>query len=509
MRPRLSLMLAVLAAFVSQIARSAESGLDGYRTPPGWKVALAATEPLVINPVSMTWGPDARLYVIEWTEGNGPNDHIKVLTDANGDGTFDKADILMDGLEMPAGLCFWDGWMYMSLGHDVIRLRDNDGDGQYETRETIVTGFHNDNSHHRVSGLVIGPDGWLYMTTGDSDALVKGSDGSEATVLRCGGVFRCLPDGSRVEVVAFGMRNPWGNVAFDDEFHIFHTDNDNEGAPGFTGCRLLHVVEGGDYGWRLREGARCCQPDYERATWNGGRPGRLGWIAETGRGAPAGLCVLNSAAFPPSTRNLLVYPDVFRKLVRAYKLKPEGATYTVAEEIELLASDDPLFRPNDAEIGPDGALYILDWRTDSGGAGQHWGNGKTGRIYRLTWGGTEAEPARETFPPDRFARLTGADEATLIESLGSEDFPTRMTAHQELIRRGVRDPDTLRKIVADTDRRASARLHALAILAATHDAGSPGPGASANSADRPPCVAWRSSSRDGSVTPAMPTLPAK
>ena len=167
------------------------------------------------------------------------------------------------------------------------------------------------------------------MTTGDSDAHAKGSDGSTATVLRCGGVFRCKPDGSKLEIVAFGMRNPWGNVAFDDEFHIFHTDNDNEGTPGFTGCRLLHVVEGGDYGWRLREGARCCQPDFERATWNGGRPGRLGWIAETGRGAPAGLCVLNSAAFPPSTRNLLVYPDVFRKLVRAYKLKPAGATYAV------------------------------------------------------------------------------------------------------------------------------------------------------------------------------------
>ena len=87
---------------------------------------------------------------------------------------------------------------------------------------------------------------------------------------------------------------------------------------------------------RLREGARCCQPDFERATWNGGRPGRLGWMAETGRGAPAGLCVLNSAAFPPSTRNLLVYPDVFRKSVRAYRTRAEGASYTIGEEFVLL-----------------------------------------------------------------------------------------------------------------------------------------------------------------------------
>ena len=337
------------------LADAPDPRLAGYRTPPGWKVEIAATEPTVVNPVTMTFGPDGRLYVVEWKEGRGPNDHIKVLTDVDGDGAFDKAEMYMDGLDLPAGLLFWDGWTYLTLDHDVVRLKDADGDGKFEVREVIVKGFGNDDSHHRVSGLSMGPDGWIYMTTGDSDAHAVGTDGSEATVLRCGGVFRCKPDGTSLENVAFGMRNPWGNIAFDDEFHIFHTDNDNEGSPGFTGCRLLHVVEGGDYGWRLRQGARCCQPDFERATWNGGRPGRLGWMAETGRGAPAGLCVLNSAAFPPGTRNLLVYPDVFRKSVRAYKTKAVGATYTIGEEFPLLASDEGLFRPTDAEIGPDGA----------------------------------------------------------------------------------------------------------------------------------------------------------
>ena len=372
--PRVSpLLLALTALATSCLADEADPRLAGYRTPPGWKVAIAATEPLVVNPVTMTFGPDGRLYVVEWKEGRGPNDHIKMLTDADGDGVFDKAEMYMEGLELPAGLLFWDGWTYITLDHDLVRFKDADGDGKFEVREAVVTGFGNDDSHHRVSGLIMGPDGFIYMTTGDSDAHAKGSDGSEATVLRCGGVFRCKPDGSQLENVAFGMRNPWGNVAFDDEFHIFHTDNDNEGAPGFTGCRLLHVVEGGDYGWRLREGARCCQPDFERATWNGGRPGRLGWMAETGRGAPAGLCVLNSSAFPPSTRNLLVYPDVFRKSVRAYKTKPVGSTYAIGEEFELLTSNEGLFRPTDAEIGPDGALYILDWRTDSGGRGAAFG----------------------------------------------------------------------------------------------------------------------------------------
>jgi putative membrane-bound dehydrogenase-like protein len=462
-----------LVAMICSAARPADPDprLAGYRVAPGFKVTIAATEPLVINPVAMTFGDDGRLFVIEWNSGNGPNDHIKVLTDTDGDGVFDKSAIYMDGLELPAGLLFWDGWTYITLGQEVVRFKDKDGDGKLETREVIASGFGNDNSHHRVSGLTMGPDGWIYITTGDSDAHARGSDGSTATVLRSGGVFRCKPDGSHMENVAFGMRNPFGNVAFDDEFHIFHTDNDNEGSVGFTGCRILHVVEGGDYGWRLREGARCCQPDYERATWNGGRPGRLGHVAETGRGAPAGLCVLNSAAFPPSTRNLLVYPDVFRKTVRAYKLKPAGATYTVAEEFELLGSDDGLFRPDDAEIGTDGALYVLDWRTDSGGAGQLSGNGKFGRIYRLTWAGTSKEPKLSTFPRDRFAILSASTEDDLIQSLESRDFGSRQRASFELIRR-TRDP----KIAAAVNRKLRPlriedghdllpRLHALDIVA--------------------------------------------
>ncbi len=435
-----------------------------YRRPAGVKVEIAASEPLVINPVTMTFGPDARLYVSEWTPGDGPNDRIRVLTDRDGDGRFDDSQIYMDRLELPAGILFWDSWTYVTLNHDVVRFQDRDGDGKFETRETIATGFGNDNSHHRVSGMMIGLDGYLYLTTGDSDAHARGSDGSEAVVLRSGGVFRCKPDGTRMENVAFGMRNPWGNVSFDDEFQIFHTDNDNEGSPGFTGCRLLHVVERGDYGWRLREGARCCAPDFERAGWNGGRPGRLGLLAETGRGAPAGLHVLNSAAFPQEYQNLLVYPDVFRKSTRAYKIKHLGATYRVAEEFELLASDDPLYRPDDAEVGPDGALYVSDWRTDSGGAGRLSGNGDKGRIYRLTWGGTDRRPAIKTFSRNRMIELVKKSDSDLIAALESTDFAIRRTASLELIRRGIKDVGPLAAVAVDRSKPIAARRHAVELL---------------------------------------------
>ena len=96
-------------------------------TPPGWKVEIAATEPLVINPVTMTFGPDGRLYVVEWQAGRGPNDHIKVLTDTDGDGTFDKAEMYMDDLDLPAGVLLLGR---LDLRHARPRRRPVQGHGR-------------------------------------------------------------------------------------------------------------------------------------------------------------------------------------------------------------------------------------------------------------------------------------------------------------------------------------------------------------------------------------------
>src|SRR5436305_7252672 len=85
-------------------------------------------------------------------------------------------------------------------------------------------GFH----HHQVSGLTIGNDGWLYITSGDNDNFVEGSDGSRATVLRTGAIFRCKPDGSKMHTHSLGYRNPYRDVVFDNHFNMFHADNDNE-----------------------------------------------------------------------------------------------------------------------------------------------------------------------------------------------------------------------------------------------------------------------------------------
>src|SRR5690242_12332926 len=96
---RLPLLWLALGTILTALPRSVAGAppdprLAGYQWPPGWKVEIAAIEPLVINPIHMSFGLDGRLYVIEWLAGRTPNDRIKVLTDTNADGIFDKAEIV-------------------------------------------------------------------------------------------------------------------------------------------------------------------------------------------------------------------------------------------------------------------------------------------------------------------------------------------------------------------------------------------------------------------------------
>ncbi len=463
--------------------------LKGYFAPEGVKVEIVAEEPTVINPVGMTFGSDGTLYVLEWVPAAGANfpesfvvftykdgskrkvavmrkpvkDRVSTLSFNAAKGVYDKARKVLDE-ELPSSILIHDGWMYLSGQGTVRRYRlDELGEGKKPRPEVIAHGFCGFH-HHQVSGLTVGNDGWLYVTSGDDDNVVEGSDGSRATVLRTGAVFRCRPDGSKLHTFALGFRNPYRDVALDAAGNVFHVDNDNEDGSKFTGCRLMHVAEGCDFGWRLRAGARCCVPDRVRGAAFGELPGKVTPLLKTGRGAPAGLLIYNDTRFPEHFRGLLYYPDVFRKLIRAYKVEPRGATFEVTEEFEFLKSSDPLFRPCQMVLGPDGAMYVCDWRTDSGGAGRLWGDGKHGRIYRLTWAGTKDHPAIAPRGLDSWAKLGKLSDADLLKALSAEAFSDRERARHELVRRGEKNRPALLKLLRDEDTPQRGRIAALGAL---------------------------------------------
>lgn len=451
-----------------------DTKLTGLKVPEGFKVELAADAPVVVNPVAMTFAPDGTLFVAEWVPDPGREwyefketfrfrdgttkavatmkkftpDVVKVLR-RNKDGVYDRAEVIFTD-ELPSTLLYHDGWLYTASRGTVRRYKQQQPGGKWDLRETIAQGFCGFH-HHQVSGLTVGPDGWLYITSGDDDNFAEGSDGSRATVLRTGAVFRCKLDGTKMETFSLGYRNPYRDLALDSKLNWFHADNDNEDGSRFTGCRLVHVAEDVDYGWRLREGARCCQPDHVRGAVAGERPGKLMPMLKTGRGSPAGVLFYDDTQLPKQYQGLMYYPDVFRKVVRAYTVAPAGSTFAVTHEFEFMKSDDPLFRPCQMVTGPDGAIYVCDWRTDSGGAGKLWGDGQHGRIYRLRWAGTDKEPAIALRGMDTWAKNAGtqASADNLKAGMLSADATTRRLAQIELVRRAGTNQTLVREVFVE------------------------------------------------------------
>ena len=135
-----------------------------------------------------------------------------------------------------------------------------------------------------------------------------------------------------------------------------------------------------------------------------------------------------------------------------------------------MKSADPLFRPCQMVLGPDGAMYICDWRTNSGGAGRLSGDGKHGRIYRVTWSGSAVAPAIPRRGLDSWAKISQQADADLFKTLSSANFSDRQMAQRALARRyreaqaAIPGRAALLKLLGDTEQPAPGRIAALGVL---------------------------------------------
>ena len=438
-----------------------DPALAGYKSLDGLRVEVVASEPLVVNPMGMRFDDDGSLLVLRWV-GSGAEilprevvyrdgsrrsmprwvkptpDRLDRLIDTDGDGIFDRSEPVMDDLRLPCTVALRNGAVWLTQQGTVLRRTRVPGAGagwSDDIRVAGLAGWH----EHQASGLTFTPDGWLYLTQGDEDSFPEAADGSRGLSMRTGAVWRLRSDGSHLSnlsLFALGFRNPFRDVVVDDYGNIFHADNDNEDGSKFQGCRLVHVLEGADYGWRLADGVSCCIPDFERGSVFGEKPGRMPVLLKTGRGSPAGLAILASDRFPRAVQGLLLWPDVVRKSVRAFRVARKGSTFEVVEQTTFLESTrDGLFRPCQALVGPDGALYVCDWRTDSTG-NNGVGDQAHGRIWRITWAGAGGAPAMPRGRLDRWARDIGAEGVTLVGLLPSPDHGLRFRALDAIVRQG-------------------------------------------------------------------------
>ncbi len=422
--------------------------LKGYKTPEGIKVEIVAENPVVVNPIGMAFADDGTPYVLQG--GPAPSRAVKTLGDSKGKGVYDQSKVALED-EGATGILPNEGWLYLAGRGTVRRYKQGKADGPYDVKETVAKGFGG-RDHQTVSGMTLGLDGRLYLTTGRGDNVVEGSDGSRAAALRTGAVFRCRPDGSKMQTYATGFVNPYGDAAFDAAGNLFVADNGGGEGKTALGCRLMHVPEAGYFGWREERTKRPIPAAFAHP------PGELPPMLTPDTHAASGLLIYNDSRLPDNYRGLLIYPDMDGRSIHAYKVERKGATFEVVEEFELLRSDDPLFRPCQAVLGPDGALYVVDRR----------GEGR-GRIERLTWAGTKDQPALPPRGMDSWAKIAGLGDDDLVKTLQSEDASCRERARRELARRGEKERPALLKLLRDPEQPDAARIAALGALESMWD----------------------------------------
>ncbi len=254
------------------------------QVPPGFEVRLFAAEPMVVNPVAMTWDERGRLWVVELYEypkgapkGEKGRDRIKILEDADADGKADKVTVFADGFSLATGIALGNGGVYLGQAPHLYFLKDTNGDDKADSQEIILTGFGMEDRHELLNGFAWGPDGWLYMTHGVfTHSKVKLPEGADPTghdpdgfgVQMDAALARFNPVTKKFEVFADGTSNPWG------------VDWNERGDAFVSACviqHLFHMAPGGLYN---RQGG----------TW----PNPYGYVQDLPTQGAAGDCELPS-----------------------------------------------------------------------------------------------------------------------------------------------------------------------------------------------------------------------
>lgn len=364
--------------------------------PSGFAVRDFATELEGTKPRLMTVGPDGEIYVALMTAGQ-----IVRLPDRDRDGRADGVEVFADGLSLPHGLEWRDGWLYVAEGDRVESFLDTDGDGQADRRELVTDNIPPPRGHVSRT-LHFGPDGLLYVSTGSSCNMCREDDPRRAAILRfnpdgtipADNPLAGDPDPHRRPLWAWGLRNSI-DFLWTPAGRLWANHNGSDGlGDNLPPEEIVIDVQGGQhYGWPFcyTPVAGPNLPPNQAGEVPDPRAGSLGSFdcgnavpalftdlahsapigMTTGRGfarAPAGfaddLFVAYHGSWDTSAgaiRDCAVYR------VRVENGRPVGSEpFVTGWRAAGLPCGDPATwgRPAGVAIGADGALFISD---DDGG----------------------------------------------------------------------------------------------------------------------------------------------
>jgi putative membrane-bound dehydrogenase-like protein len=447
---------------------------------PQLAVELVACEPEVIDPIAIRFDETGRMWVVEMRDyplgnpqpGGPPLSRIRILSDRDGDGRCETATTFADGLLFVTGVQPWRGGAFVTLSGALVYMQDTDGDGRADLKETWFEGFAEQNSQLRANHPRLAWDGWIYVANGLRGGVVVNRRREQPPINISGMDFRFDPRTGWAEAVS---GNGQYGLYFDDAGRRFNCSNRNP---------VRQVVLEDRY---LRANPGVIVPGTVHDVAAFGEQSRIfpisrAWTTSNLHAgqftAACGVFVYRGHLLPEAYRGNLFTCDPTGNLVHREVVVAGGPalrSQPAYPDRDFLRSPDEWFRPVNLELGPDGALYVVDMyrcviehpdfvpdelkrRPD-----QRWGDDR-GRIWRIVpktathgaaAGGTPRWPA-DCSPPE------------LVALLDHPNAWQRECAQRLLLERSDALPVEALATLARSGRLPGARVQALALLVA-HD----------------------------------------
>jgi putative membrane-bound dehydrogenase-like protein len=434
------------------------------------KVELVAHEPNVIDPVEIRFDEDGRMWVVEMRDyptgspDGKTHSQISVLVDNDGDGFFESATVFADKLRFATGLQPWKGGVFVTMAGEVAYMKDTSGDGRADLVETWFRGFAEENTQLRASHPRLALDNHIYVANGLRGGSIVDARRPKNPPLSISGMdFRFNPLTRKCDAVSgagqFGL-------TFDDYGNRFICTNRNP---------AIHVVLEDRY---LRKNPLVAVAAVTHDVAKAADESRVfpitgAWTTSNLHAgqftAACGLEIYRGNALPDEFYGNLFVCEPTGHLVHREIIQPHGVTFTskpAYENKEFFASRDEWCCPVNLEVGPDGALYVVDmyraviehpeWMpTELRERPDLLHGSDRGRIYRIV-------PKNFRRPPR--PQLSTKSSPDLVDLLAHPNAWWRETAARLLVERQDKSVGAQLERVALKHESILARIHALRVL---------------------------------------------